>query len=631
MIDRFLPFRQVHLDFHTSGQIPGVGDAFDARQFASTLENAHVQSVTCFARCHHGWIYYDTLLNPERRHPGLSRNLLSEQIEACHARGIRVPVYTTVQWDQFTAREHPEWRVVTADGRMEGTPPFEAGFYRSLCLNSPYRDFLKRHVAEILSLLPVDGLFLDIVIPVECVCGYCREEMSRKGRDPEDPEARRLTAIETVNDFAVDMSTFIRARNPSCSIFYNAGHVGPRHKGIVGAYSHLELETLPSGGWGYLHFPATARYARTLGIDYLGQTGKFHSTWGDFHSFKNPAALRYECFRMLALGAKCMIGDQLSPSGKIDQYVYELIGGVFEEVQRKEPWYAAEPVTEIGVMTPEEFSDASAGKLPPALRGAVRMLEEGAHQFDVLDSGSELSRYSLIVLPDDIPMSDSLVSRLQDYIEGGGNVIASFASGFDVQRAEVRLPGLGILSQTGSLDERSRAALGQRFERNDFAEYVRPRTALGAGLYDTEYVMYMKGMPVSVLPGTEILADGVGSWFDRDYRHFCSHLQTPSSGRPAPPAATRSGRCIYFSHPIFRQYDQNAPLWCKRLLLNAITLLLGDQLVRHDGPSTLQINIGSQKEQGRWVVHLLHYIPERRGAEFDVIEDVIPLHDVGFP
>ena len=26
-------------------------------------------------------------------------------------------------------------------------------------------------------------------------------------------------------------------------------------------------------------------------------------------------------------------------------------------------------------------------------------------------------------------------------------------------------------------------------------------------------------------------------------------------------------------------------------------------------------------------MHLLHYVPERRGA-FDVIEDVIPLHDV---
>jgi hypothetical protein len=28
------------------------------------------------------------------------------------------------------------------------------------------------------------------------------------------------------------------------------------------------------------------------------------------------------------------------------------------------------------------------------------------------------------------------------------------------------------------------------------------------------------------------------------------------------------------------------------------------------------------------VLHLLHYIPERRGQAFDTIEDVIPLHDL---
>ena len=28
------------------------------------------------------------------------------------------------------------------------------------------------------------------------------------------------------------------------------------------------------------------------------------------------------------------------------------------------------------------------------------------------------------------------------------------------------------------------------------------------------------------------------------------------------------------------------------------------------------------------VLHILHYIPERRGQEFDIIEDLIPLHNV---
>lgn len=54
----FLPFRQIHLDFHTSEAMDGVGADFDPDEFADTLAAAHVNSVTCFARCHHGWLYY---------------------------------------------------------------------------------------------------------------------------------------------------------------------------------------------------------------------------------------------------------------------------------------------------------------------------------------------------------------------------------------------------------------------------------------------------------------------------------------------------------------------------------------------------------------------------------------------
>ncbi len=83
----FLPSRQIHLDFHTSEAIEGIGADFDPHEFATTLARAHVNSITVFARCHHGWIYYQSQANPERVHPHLARpNLLREQIEACHAR-----------------------------------------------------------------------------------------------------------------------------------------------------------------------------------------------------------------------------------------------------------------------------------------------------------------------------------------------------------------------------------------------------------------------------------------------------------------------------------------------------------------------------------------------------------------
>jgi len=140
--------------------------------------------------------------------------------------------------------------------------------------------------------------------------------------------------------------------------------------------------------------------------------------------------------------------------------------------------------------------------------------------------------------------------------------------------------------------------------------------------------MYVRGAEVDAAEGAEVLADTIAPYFDRSWEHFCSHAQTPSSGEVAGPAVVRNGECIYFSHAIFSEYNRIAPPWCRTLLANALDVLLPDALLTHDGPSTVIATVNEQADKDRWVAHLLHYIPERRCREIDVLEDVIPLHDV---
>ena len=66
----------------------------------------------------------------------------------------------------------------------------------------------------------------------------------------------------------------------------------------------------------------------------------------------------------------------------------------------------------------------------------------------------------------------------------------------------------------------------------------------------------------------------------------------------------------------------------RTLFLNALDLLLPQPLVRVSGPSTLLVSLNHQPEERRQVLHLLHYIPERRGLEFDTLEDVIPVYNI---
>ena len=100
-------FRQVHLDFHTSEKIGGVGSRFDKQQFQAALKTGHVDSITVFAKCHHGWSYYPSKVGPA--HPALACDLLSEQIAAAHEIGVKTPVYLSAGLDEQLVYKHPEW------------------------------------------------------------------------------------------------------------------------------------------------------------------------------------------------------------------------------------------------------------------------------------------------------------------------------------------------------------------------------------------------------------------------------------------------------------------------------------------------------------------------------------------
>lgn len=626
-----LRYRQVHLDFHTSPLIPGIGEKFDGAQFAQTLKDAHVDSVTCFARCHHGMLYYDSKKFPERIHPNLTnKNMLKEMIQECHKRDIRVPIYITIQWDYFTAKEHPEWLATDADGRPIGTGPYEAGFYQVLCVNTPYRNLLKEQITELFEEMEVDGIFMDIVYPTECSCKSCMEKMKAAGVDAYDGEARMQYAQEMIDEFKVDISSHIRSFSPDASIFYNTSHIGVRQRKVKDAYTHFELESLPSGDWGYIHFPVTMRYARTLGLDCLSHTGKFHLEWGDFHSFKNLAALEYECFRMLALGSKCLIGDQMEPCGKLSEPVYDLIGNVYERVEKLEPWCVnAVPVTDIGVLSPEEFMGGNRGRLPESLMGLENMFDQLGYQFDILDSQGDFSRYPLLVLPDDIVVNEELHKKLKDYLGKGGKMIVTYESGLDESKTTMILRETGVTllpDPDRTLD--GELARGKITRSNDFVDYIIPNEKIGIGLPGTEHVMYARGTEVMAVEGAETLLKFTKPYFDRNFKHFCSHRQTPSSGETGTDAVVQLGQVIYFASPVFRIYNERAPRWCKVMVKDAIDRLLPEKCLEYSGPSTLFASLNEQKEEHRKVLHLLHYIPQKICQEIHTLEDVIPIYDI---
>ena len=93
--------RQIHLDFHTSPAIDGIGEKFDKKEWQEALKLGHVDSITVFSKCHHGYSYHPSKVN--ETHPGLKFDLLGAQLEACREIGVRAPVYISAGLDEKDA------------------------------------------------------------------------------------------------------------------------------------------------------------------------------------------------------------------------------------------------------------------------------------------------------------------------------------------------------------------------------------------------------------------------------------------------------------------------------------------------------------------------------------------------
>lgn len=185
-------FRQIHLDFHTSPLIPDIGSEFDAEEFAETLDEARVNWVTLFGKCHHGMSYYPTKAGVV--HPGLSFDLLGRQIEACKRRGIATPVYLSVRVDQHIGMTRPDLVCRLEDGRLWGPNAHEASWYQICLNNKEYIDSLVAQTEEVLTQYDTDGIFYDMCYyPPDpgCFCETCLKRLADSGVSRNDKEGHR--------------------------------------------------------------------------------------------------------------------------------------------------------------------------------------------------------------------------------------------------------------------------------------------------------------------------------------------------------------------------------------------------------------------------------------------------------
>ena len=565
------------------------------------MKRGHVNSITLFAKCHHGWSYHPTKIG--KQHPHLNMDLLRAQYDACKEIDVNAPIYLSAGVDNVASEDHPEWRELSHEGQYQGwnKSPLAAGFHK-MDFASPYLEYLCDQIREVAELFPDnDGIFLDIISQGQSCTKWSLKLMAEHGLDPEYADDRAKAAQISLDRYYQQTTEACKAVRADTPVFHNSGHIHRGNRDVLQYFSHLELESLPTGGWGYDHFPVSAKYVSNLGMDFLGMTGKFHTTWGEFGGFKHPNALRYECAAMLAFGSKCSIGDQLHPNGELDESTYAIVGEAYSEVEAKEPWCDhVKPIADVGVLSSMAAGADPHGRDIHADDGAARMLLESHFLFDVVDKEMDFSPYRVMLLPDDIVVDAALKTKLDAYLIAGGKLMLTGKSGLASN-------GGGMMFDIGAAYE------GESPFQPD---YVLPREDMRPGFASSPMVMYLPSQRVRVTDG-ESLGDVFDPYFNRSYKHFCSHQHAPNRPEASGYAAgVRKGNVLYLAHPVFSNYKLLGNVALREYVAKTLAWFLGDdRTVTTKGlPSAGRVALNVQPAEGRHVLHVLYANKHLRGG-----------------
>ena len=589
--------RCVHLDFHTSPAIYGIGSQFNKEEFTQILKDASVDLITVFAKCHHGYTYYPSRV--AEMHPGLKFNLLKEEIDAIHAAGAKAPIYITMGWSKKDADEHPEWRHIDfntkkplgAHGEVtDPDAPLAEGGWVCLCPLGDYAEHLKAITREICESFDVsDGVFFDICfISDNCVCDSCRAGMIKKGLDPDNIWDARKYYTEGHVEMMKTLTGIVHEYSKDAPVFYNGGANMNRTE-YHPYQTHYELEDLPTAWGGYDLMPLRAKFFEKYGKHFLGMTGKFHHSWGEFGGFKDKEALRYECADMLSVGASISVGDHLHPMGFLDKATYSVIGHAFDYVKKIEKYCEnTRAYTDLAIWLSHSYD---------ADMGASKILQNMHLEYDVVGLGDDLSKYKCIILPDRVRFTEEEKKALVKFAENGV-IIASFESIFDE---------LGV--QKLSVSE-----YDSDFIKCDLDEFTTP------------FLSYSKAMRTR--SNGESLAEVYEPYFNRTLNHFCGHKNTPYKTESADyPALVKCRNVLYFAHPVFKAYYGSGNYVLEKYVTGAIESVYSKAIVTEELPSCARVRLRRSLDGEFLALHLLYAPPVNRG-NVCLLPDFPKLHDV---
>lgn len=453
-------FRRHLCDMHIDDWDDSFLSKFSADDYFEHLKKANISAAMLYYQSHVGLCYYPT--KTARMHKAFigREDEMRRLTDMCREAGIAVIGYYSLNYNVWAHDNHPEWRMITADGvskregkRSGGAVSFEkaeGGRYGICCPNNEdYLNFVYDQIDEMLEYFTPDGLFFDMLYwPHACYCESCQKKWKEEtGLDSlprtnsfDDPLWREFCRVRNrwMGEYAQKVTDYIKARAPHLSVEHNISAAAK--EGYLGTGTEVNRAGDYCGGdlaGGLLEESVVCKLYREISMNQPFEY-MFPKCEPSLHLHtlvKTDEHIESAVFLAAAHHGATMVIDAIDPVGTMNPRSSESIGRAFSKLIPYEKYFVGESVADIGVV----YGLDSKGKgrfgnscnNHSAVVGFIKNMIEGGIAVDVISRSRDLSRYKMVFAPCLWECEEELVSALLKYADNGGVLFVSGAGNDD--------------------------------------------------------------------------------------------------------------------------------------------------------------------------------------------------------
>jgi len=614
-------WRRAVIDMHIPDWDPQFLSKFDPDEYVARLVESRAQSIVCYAQSHVGLFNYPTKVG--KQHAAfVGRDIVAELMTQCRKQGIAVVLYTSLIHDRWAYDQHPDWRMLRADGR----PISEGGRHGLVCPNSPYREYVRRWVDEMARRYDAEGFRFDMTFWVGiCHCPYCKERWIKEYKLPWpttiDWTDERWTLFahrreEWLADFAAICSDGVRAVRPNASVEHQASTLPLNWRFGVGRLLVKQNDFLQGDFYGdALQGSFVRKLLGELTPDKpFGFETSFSLSLADHTGRKSEALLEAKASAAIADHAAFVFIDAIDPIGTVNPVCHQRMGRVFDRLKGYYEHLGGARVADVAVYysLDSKFSMKTNGRPIAQEDGAddhteaamniARRLIAGHVPFTVITKKDieRFKEFKAIIFSNVHHMDEAEAVAIRAFVKNGGAVYASAGTSListkgKRQRDFMLADVFGVSCKTARWDSRRRYLAPTELGRSwGFAEWTEKHPA------------YVEGFGFDVAPNhAQVLATRTLPWPAKSPREFSSIHSDPPWVATSEPEVTlhafEKGKAVYSASLI----ENIEPL--SEAFMKIVNQLVPRPSFRIEAPACVEASLFRQPERRRYVLSLVNF------------------------